>query len=94
MRVTPAARHPQVQAPGRARAIHVQLDEGGGIAGLAGLAPERVAGLWTFRDWKKNSFPFVQLKSSLLDAVDAAQTRTAIPTLTARPAPSGQTRRG
>lgn len=90
MGIAPAARHPQVQAPGRARVIHVRLDEGGEIAGLAVLASEQVAGLWTFRDGNHNGFPFVQLKAPLLgpdrgaevkhriEGADADGTRTAL----------------
>ena len=90
MGITPVPRHPQVQAPGRVPAIHVRLDEGGGIAALAALNADRVAALWTFRDGNHNAFPFVQLKEPLLghkrggalrdevDGADATQRREAL----------------
>lgn len=64
-----APRHADVATPGRTVALQVRLDTAGHPVELAALDPDRVAQLWTLRNGKHNSFPYVQLKQPLLSGV-------------------------
>lgn len=67
-----APRHADVAAPGRTAALQVRLDTVGLPVELAALDADLVARLWTLRNGKHNSFPYVQLKRPLLsDVTDA-----------------------
>jgi hypothetical protein len=59
-------RHPDVQSPGKSAALHVRLDANGTPVESMLLPGDAVAKLWTLRDGKHNSFPYVQLKQPLL----------------------------
>lgn len=59
-------RHADVSSPGRTDALQLRLDPTGAPAEVAALGRDRVAGLWTLRNGKHNSFPYVQLKQPLL----------------------------
>lgn len=62
-------RHADVAAPGRTAALQVRLDTAGYPVELAALDANCVAQLWTLRNGKHNSFPYVQLKQPLLSGV-------------------------
>jgi hypothetical protein len=63
--ITP--RHADVQSPGSmSDAVHVRLDGNGMPIEVSLLKSDRVASLWTLRNGKHNSFPYVQLKEPLL----------------------------
>lgn len=64
-----APRHADVAAPGRTAALQVRLDSAGHPVELAALDADSVARLWTLRNGKHNSFPYVQLKQPLLSGV-------------------------
>lgn len=68
-----APRHADVATPGRTVALQVRLDRAGHPVELAALDPDRVAQLWTLRNGKHNSFPYVQLKQPLLSGVTDAE---------------------
>lgn len=59
-------RHPDVQSPGKNEALHVRLDARSVPVESAAFTRERVSALWTLRDGKHNSFPFMQIKRPLL----------------------------
>lgn len=59
-------RHPDVQSPGKSDAVHVRLDQNGVPVEVAMLLADQVSALWTLRNGKHNSFPYLQLKKPLL----------------------------
>ena len=65
-----APRHADVSSPGRTEALHVRLDANGSPAEVTALGPDRVSVLWTLRNGKHNSFPYVQMKRPLLIVPD------------------------
>ena len=72
-----APRHPDVSSPGRVDTLQVRLDKHGMPAEAAALGRDRVASLWTLRNGKHNSFPYVQLKQPLLSVPDGGNWRKA-----------------
>lgn len=72
-----APRHPDVSSPGRTDALQVRLDKHGMPTEAAPLGRDRVAVLWTLRNGKHNSFPYVQLKQPLLSVPDGDNWRKA-----------------
>lgn len=72
-----APRHPDLSSPGRTEALRVRLDMAGQPVEVAGLERNRVAALWTLRNGKHNSFPYVQLKQPLLSVPEDAGWREA-----------------
>lgn len=64
------ARHPDVQSPGRATALRVRLDLAGRPVEVDLMDADRVASLWTLRNGKHNSFPYVKLRQPVLSVPD------------------------
>lgn len=60
------SRHPDVQSPGKSAALHVRLGAKGTPTEIGFLAAERIAKLWTLRNGKHNSFPYMQFKQPFL----------------------------
>lgn len=69
------ARHADVQSPGRTDALRVRLDGTGAPVEASALDRDRLASLWTLRNGKHNSFPYVQLKRPLLSIPDSEDWR-------------------
>lgn len=63
-------RHPDVQSPGRATALRLRLDPFGRPVELDLMGSDRVASLWTLRNGKHNSFPYVKLRRPVLSVPD------------------------
>ena len=61
-----AGRHRDLANPGKIAAVQCRMAPGGTLAEIAFLSPETVSKLWTWREPKHNSFPFIQLKKPLL----------------------------
>lgn len=72
-----APRHSDVSSPGRTDTLQVRLDKLGMPAETAALGRSRVAVLWTLRDGKQNSFPYVKLKQPLLSVPEDGNWRKA-----------------